>query len=71
MSTQYIVDESGKRVSVIMGIEEYQYLLTRARQQDETAYLLSSPASAERLQEAMRDSKAMRNCEQHSLIEND
>ena len=60
MSTQYIVDESGKRVSVIMGIDEYQHLLTRARQQDETAYLLSSPANAGRLREAMRDSKRNR-----------
>ena len=71
MTMQYIVDESGERVSVIMGIDEYQSLLARSGQEGETAYLLSSPANAKRLREAMSDAKAKRNCEPHSLIDND
>ena len=71
MTMQYIVDEAGKRVSVIMRIDEYQALLDRATQHDETAYLLSSPANAERLREAMNDAKGNRYCEPHSLIDND
>ncbi len=43
MSTQYIVNQAGERVSVILPIAEYEALLHAAASEDETAYLLREP----------------------------
>jgi hypothetical protein len=43
MSTQYIVNEAGERVSAILPIAEYEALLRAAASEDETAFLLREP----------------------------
>jgi hypothetical protein len=43
MSTQYIVNEAGERISVILPIAEYEALLRAAASEDETAFLLREP----------------------------
>lgn len=56
MSTQYIINEAGERVSVILPMDEYQALLERAGAlEDETAYLLRSAENARILRERLKD----------------
>ena len=43
MSTQYIVNEAGERISVILPIAEYEALLRAAASEDETTFLLREP----------------------------
>lgn len=43
MSTQYIVNEAGERISVILPIAEYKALLRAAASEHETAFLLREP----------------------------
>ena len=43
MTTQFIVNQAGERVSVILPITEYQELLEAAASEDETAFLLREP----------------------------
>jgi len=67
MTAQYIVNSAGERVSVILPIAEYEALLTLV-QDDETAYLLSSPTNAARLREAFSNWKASRNMQERELL---
>jgi len=43
MSTQYIVNQAGEQISVILPIAEYEALLRAAASEDETAFLLREP----------------------------
>ncbi len=43
MSTQYVVNPAGERVSVILPIAEYEALLRAAASEEETAFLLREP----------------------------
>jgi len=72
MSTHYIVDESGARLSVILPIAEYQALLERAATaEDETAYLLCSPENARILRERLQDVRQGRTLERELLPDED
>lgn len=63
----YVISQAGERVSVILPIAEYEALL-RYVPEDETAYLMSSPANAARLKEAFADWKAGRNMQERELL---
>lgn len=52
----YITDEAGKRISVILPIEEYEALTRTQYGEDETAYLLSIPGMRESIREGMETS---------------
>jgi PHD/YefM family antitoxin component YafN of YafNO toxin-antitoxin module len=68
---QYITDEAGKRISVVLPIEEFE-ALTQARQgEDETAYLLGNPANARRLLESVANLRAGRHIERRELLPDD
>lgn len=41
--TQFIINPSGERISVIIPIAEYEALLRAAASEDETAFLLREP----------------------------
>jgi antitoxin YefM len=71
MSVRYVIDEHGEPVSVLLSIDEYRALLSRADAEDETAYLLKSPENARRLQAALADAKQGRNLETHELLPDD
>ncbi len=43
MSTQFIVNQTGERVSVVIPMAEYESLLEAASSSDETAFLLREP----------------------------
>ena len=43
MTTQFIVDSAGKKVSAVLPMAEYQSLLELAASVDETAFLLREP----------------------------
>lgn len=49
----YITDEAGKRISVVLPIEEYEALILARLGMDETAYLLSIPGMQESIREGM------------------
>lgn len=66
----YIINQAGERVSVILPIAEYEALL-RYIQDDATAYLMSSPVNAIRLREAFADWKAGRNMQERELLPDD
>ena len=68
---KYITDEIGNRISVILPIEEYEALARIQASEDETAYLLKSPANASRLLESLENLRAGRNIEQHELLPDD
>lgn len=63
----YVVNQAGERVSVILPIAEYEALLKYVPE-DETAYLMSSPANAARLMEAINDHRAGRNMQERELL---
>ena len=68
---QYITDEAGKRISVILPIEEYEALTHARYSEDETAYLLKEPENARRLLESLANIRAGRHIEQHELLPDD
>ncbi len=68
---QYITDEAGKRISVVLPIEEYEALIGTQYGEDETAYLLKEPANARRLLESLANLRAGRHVEQHELLPDD
>jgi PHD/YefM family antitoxin component YafN of YafNO toxin-antitoxin module len=70
MSVQYIVNEAGERISVILPLAEYVAILERlqAVQQDETDYLLSSPEQAQILRERLEDLKSGRRIIERELL---
>jgi hypothetical protein len=43
MTTQFIVDSAGEKVSAVLPMAEYQSLLELAASVDETAFLLREP----------------------------
>ena len=43
MTTQFIVDSAGKKVSAVLPMAEYQSLLELAASVDETVFLLREP----------------------------
>jgi len=68
MSAQYIINEAGERVSVILPIAEYQVLLEQVGAgEDETAYLLRSPENARILRERLQDVRQGRTQERELL----
>jgi len=56
MAIQYIVDETGMPTAVVVPIDEWEQIMTKARQgeadQNETEYLLNSEKMRKRLLEA-------------------
>ncbi len=68
MSTQYIVDEKGEKISVVLSMDEYRTLLDRAVAEDETAYLLQSPENARVLRERLADVRRGE-AREHELLE--
>lgn len=67
----YITDEAGKRISVVLPIEEYEALTRTQYGEDETAYLLREPANARRLLASVANLRAGRHIEQHELLPDD
>lgn len=61
MSIQYIVNDAGDPVSVVVPIGEWQSLLEKLQdaepERNDTEYLLSSPAMRERLLAAMKSTE--------------
>lgn len=68
---QYITDETGNRISVVLPIEEYEALARLQRGEDETTYLLKEPANARRLLESVANWRAGRHIEQRELLPDD
>ena len=69
MSVQYVINESGDRVSVILPLAEYQALLALAvREEDETAYLLKSPENARILRQRLADIRQDQNIQERELL---
>ena len=67
MSTQYIVNQAGERVSVILPIAEYEALLRAAASEDETAFLLREPNGSLLLQR-IENIRQGRNLVEHELL---
>ena len=63
----YVIDQAGERVSVILPIAEYEALL-RHVQVDATTHLLSSPVNAARLTQAINDHRAGRTMQERDLL---
>lgn len=63
MSIQYIVNDAGDPVSVVVPIGEWQTLMERLQEvepeRNDTEYLLSNPAMKERLLAAMQSTERM------------
>lgn len=67
MTTQFIINASGEKVSAIIPITEYQSLLEIAASVDETAFLLREP-NGSLLRQAIEDIKHGRNVQEHELL---
>jgi antitoxin YefM len=57
-----VIAREGGRSTVMLSLEDYESL-------NETAYLLRSPANAERLLQSVKDVKLGINLQEHELIE--
>jgi hypothetical protein len=67
MTTQFIINPSGERVSVIIPLAEYQSLLEAAAHEDETAFLLREP-NGSLLRQCIDDVKHGRNVQERELL---
>lgn len=67
MTTQFIINPAGERVSVIISIAEYEALLQLASSEDETAFLLREP-NGSILRKAIDDVRHGRNIQQRELL---
>ena len=57
-----VIAREGGRSTVMLSLEDYESL-------NETAYLLRSPANAERLAQSLIDARLRSNLQEHDLIE--
>ena len=67
MTTQFVVNPAGERVSVIISIAEYEALLQLASSEDETAFLLREP-NGSILRQCIDDVRHGRNTQQRELL---
>lgn len=67
MSTQFIINPTGERVSVVIPIAEYESLLEAASSSDETAFLLREP-NGSILRQCVDDIKYRRNVRERELL---
>ena len=67
LMTQFIVNSTGERVSVVIPIAEYEALLKAAAAEDETAFLLREP-NGSILRQCIEDIKHGRNVQQRELL---
>lgn len=65
--TQFIVNQTGDRVSAVIPIAEYEALLKAASSEDETAFLLREP-NGSILRQCIEDVKHGRNVQQRELL---
>ena len=70
MSAQFIVNQQGERVSVIIPFAEYQSLLELASSIDETAFLLRDP-NGTILRQCVDDIKHRRNVQERELLQDE